>query len=61
VVTISVGASTMIPPEKEKPIQLVRLADKALYLAKDRGRNQSAFFSPDEENKGEYIEPEPEG
>ncbi|MEF2071621.1 GGDEF domain-containing protein [Consotaella aegiceratis] len=37
--TISVGASSMIPTETTKPTILLRAADRALYEAKHRGRN----------------------
>lgn len=39
-VTISVGVATLIPYEQAKPEYLVRMADEALYLAKEYGRNR---------------------
>jgi diguanylate cyclase (GGDEF)-like protein len=38
-VTISVGVSSIIPLGLMKPNELVKNADKALYLAKESGRN----------------------
>ena len=39
-VTVSVGVATMMPQKILPPHRLVELADKALYRAKDLGRNQ---------------------
>lgn len=44
-VTISVGIATMIPRPEMLPDVLVDRADRALYRAKETGRDQSAFFS----------------
>ncbi len=40
VVTISAGVSTQIPDTQSIPLQLGQRADKALYEAKDNGRNR---------------------
>jgi diguanylate cyclase (GGDEF)-like protein len=40
-VTISIGVAVLVPTEHGRPEQLVRLADEALYRAKQRGRNQA--------------------
>ena len=42
-VTVSVGASVMVPRPWETPEMLLNSADEALYAAKDRGRNQVAM------------------
>lgn len=39
-VTVSIGVTTHIPTRREKPEHLITAADAALYLAKDKGRNQ---------------------
>ena len=39
-VTLSLGAASMHPPKDGDPISLVKLADKALYRAKETGRNR---------------------
>ena len=38
-VTVSIGVSVMLPEESLPPEMLIRMADDALYLAKDKGRN----------------------
>ena len=40
VVTVSVGISSVVPKADETPYALVKAADQALYLAKEKGRNQ---------------------
>lgn len=39
-VTISAGVATLKPTKTGKPAQLIELADKALYEAKQKGRNR---------------------
>jgi len=45
VVTISIGATVLLP-DAESAIEVLSIVDSALYLAKDRGRNQTAFGMP---------------
>ena len=44
-VTISAGISIIKPKTKDMAAQLIEDADKALYLAKESGRNQYKIFS----------------
>ncbi|MCC5809030.1 MAG: diguanylate cyclase [Ectothiorhodospiraceae bacterium] len=44
--TVSVGVSVAFPAEQGSVIELVHLADEALYQAKDRGRDQYAVRLP---------------
>lgn len=45
--TVSLGVTTMIPATNSSPEELILAADKALYLAKDRGKNQAQFIQYD--------------
>ena len=40
VVTVSIGVASMLPDKSLKPGELVERADRALYKAKDNGRNR---------------------
>lgn len=42
-VTVSAGIACVIPNQSISPSQVVAMADKALYVAKESGRNQSAI------------------
>ncbi len=44
-VTASIGIS-LYPPDGEDPEILLKKADKAMYLAKERGKNNYQFYSP---------------
>lgn len=45
-VTISVGVAVMVPTEGSTPDMLVRQADRALYQAKEKGRNMALLALP---------------
>ncbi|MCP4633548.1 MAG: diguanylate cyclase [candidate division Zixibacteria bacterium] len=45
-VTLSLGVSTIIPANDSSPDVLIKLADKALYEAKENGRNQTRAIAP---------------
>lgn len=40
VVTVSVGVAMLVPSEAHEPVELVERADRALYQAKNNGRNR---------------------
>ena len=42
-VTISIGVAVLHPGKKITPAKLVELADQALYISKNNGRNRSSF------------------
>lgn len=44
IVTVSIGLATFSPISSESSKLLIELADKGLYLAKGRGRNQVAVY-----------------
>ena len=50
IVTISIGIASVIPNQDLTPTQVVAMADKALYLAKQAGRNQSVIADPPASN-----------
>lgn len=46
-VTISVGVSAVVPDTSQPPEALVALADRALYAAKQQGRNCVQVYAPE--------------
>jgi diguanylate cyclase (GGDEF)-like protein len=46
IVTISIGAASVIPKQRLVPSQVVAMADEALYQAKQSGRNRSVISAP---------------
>jgi diguanylate cyclase (GGDEF)-like protein len=53
IVTISVGVAAFVPAEHKTPEQLFKLADEALYVAKESGRNQVMRSVQKNESDGE--------
>jgi len=50
-ITLSIGIATMRPESESSEAKLLEHADKALYIAKDNGRNQyCAYQEPNKEN-----------
>lgn len=49
-VTISLGVHSLIPNSQATPELLIALADKALYEAKERGRNQAFLYLKETED-----------
>ena len=48
VVTVSLGVSTLIPSDKSNSTELISFADKALYRAKEEGRNRIHIYNTDQ-------------
>jgi diguanylate cyclase (GGDEF)-like protein len=56
IVTASFGVATVIPNRSQQSRMLVALADKALYEAKQKGRNQVVSSTPELVVEGKKIE-----
>ena len=54
-VTISMGCVAFPHPNADSPATLLKMADTALYAAKDGGRNQVQLYSPDMEKPPEQT------
>lgn len=58
-ITISIGVAAF-PEDARDPIELVELADSALYRAKRSGRNRVCAYRPPSEEELETLPPRPE-
>ena len=47
IATLSIGLANQNGPGPGKPMDLVQLADEALYLAKSGGKNRITILEPD--------------
>ncbi|RVU40574.1 diguanylate cyclase [Rheinheimera riviphila] len=52
VVTVSIGIASMIPVNQIEPVQVVKMADQALYAAKQAGRNRHCTLTAEEYQTG---------
>ncbi|MDB5933495.1 MAG: wspR [Massilia sp.] len=49
-ITMSIGVASVVPSQEGSAEALLGIADKALYVAKNDGRNQVVVAAPDKEN-----------
>lgn len=49
IISISIGVSRLVPDASNNPEQLIETADKGLYQAKEKGRNQVVAITVEEE------------
>ncbi len=54
-VTLSMGVATLVPAENESPEMLIEIADKALYRAKEAGRNRIESSAPEQDEEKELA------
>ncbi|MBF0428892.1 MAG: diguanylate cyclase [Magnetococcales bacterium] len=52
-VTLSIGIASIIPTVKQRTLDLITMADQALYQAKQNGRNQAVCFEEPSTCEGE--------
>ena len=55
-VTLSLGVASMVPHEHSTTAMLIEAADRALYLAKERGRDRSEIYQSDFSEKAKQSD-----
>lgn len=55
-VTISLGVAALPDPDITTPLKLIAKADRALYMAKDAGRNRVVVLGPGDSQPQELVE-----
>jgi len=43
-ITISAGVTTLVPGKGTSTVSIIECADKALYMAKDKGKNNVQYY-----------------
>ena len=55
-VTVSIGAGSVVPGEREKPTDFINAVDQQLYAAKNNGRNRIEYVQLEGEARGSAVE-----
>jgi diguanylate cyclase (GGDEF)-like protein len=46
IITVSIGGASVVPTDEMAPEELIGKADRALYMAKEEGRNRVIVWNP---------------
>lgn len=55
-VTVSIGAGSVVPGEREKPTDFINAVDQQLYAAKNNGRHRIEYVQLEGEARGSAVE-----